>query len=440
MVTTVDSSIEGRYKEYQYEALATSLPVSPLDLYTTLDNKPDNNYSSITYVDNRADPCDNKAFFNSKFNKMEREKGSKLLQFIAATAANIAVVAGGATLGWTSPILLMLKKDPVSPDNPIGRPISEEEASWIGSLTPVGQSVEMFYVARFIFGVALSISFAVLPMYCGEIAETSIRGILGSFLQLFITIGLLWAYSIGPYVSYTSFWISCAALPIAFFILFFTMPESPYYLAAKGRKEDVVSALMTGINVVLFYSENIFASAGNSGISSSIETIIVGIVQFLASGVTPLVVDRLGRKILLIISGTGTAISLGILGLFFYLKDAAKNDVSNIGWLPVASLIIFIATYSIGWGPLPWTVMGEMFSTEIKSKASGIVVFACWFLGFLITKYFSNIAAAWGQYTAFWLFGVFCVLSVLFTVFILPETKGKSLQEIQDKLSGTNHK
>ncbi|CAD6231439.1 GSCOCG00001408001-RA-CDS [Cotesia congregata] len=327
---------------------------------------------------------------------------------------------------------------------------------WI--LIATGQSVEMFYVARFIFGVALSISFAVLPMYCGEIAETSIRGILGSFLQLFITVGLLWAYSIGPYVSYTSFWISCAALPIAFFVLFFTMPESPYYLAAKGRKEDVISALvrlrgkskdaitdlftikanfkaliftcllvifqqMTGINVVLFYSENIFASAGNSGISSSIETIIVGIVQFLASGVTPLVVDRLGRKILLIISGTGTAISLGILGLFFYLKDEAKNDVSNIGWLPIASLIIFIATYSIGWGPLPWTVMGEMFSTEVKSKASGIVVFACWFLGFLITKYFSNIAAAWGQYTAFWLFGVFCVLSVLFTVFILPETK-----------------
>lgn len=88
MITTEDSSIEGRYKEYQYEAVATSLPVSPPDLHTTLDNKPDNNYSSITYVDNRADPCDNKAFFNSKFNKMEREKGSKLLQFIAATAGN----------------------------------------------------------------------------------------------------------------------------------------------------------------------------------------------------------------------------------------------------------------------------------------------------------------------------------------------------------------
>lgn len=112
---------------------------------------------------------------------------------------------------------------------------------WI--LIATGETVEIFYVARFIFGVSLSISFTVLPMYCGEIAETSIRGILGSFLQLFITIGLLWAYSIGPYVSYTTFWITCGALPIAFFVFFFTMPESPYYLAAKGRKEEVISVL-----------------------------------------------------------------------------------------------------------------------------------------------------------------------------------------------------
>ncbi|XP_057339495.1 uncharacterized protein LOC130676995 [Microplitis mediator] len=536
MTTTEDSSmIEGRYKEYQYEAVATSFPVSRSDFHTTLDTNPNNNnYSATTDFHDKLKTDKISINSNSKINTMSHEKGSKLLQFIAATAANIAVVAGGAMLGWTSPILLMLKEHPPNEENPLGRAISEEEASWIGSLTPVGalvggffagylaetwgrrttllssvipatlgwiliatgETVEIFYVARFIFGVALSISFTVLPMYCGEIAETSIRGILGSFLQLFITIGLLWAYSIGPYVSYTTFWITCGALPIAFFVFFFTMPESPYYLAAKGRKEEVISVLarlrgksedavrieadeieatvqeaynkeatitdlftvkanfkalvftcllvifqqMTGINVVLFYSENIFASAGNSGISSSIETIIVGIVQLIASCVTPLVVDRLGRRILLIISGTGTALSLGVLGLFFYLKDAAKSDVSNIGWLPIASLIIFIATYSIGWGPLPWAVMGEMFSTEVKSKASGIVVFACWFLAFLITKYFSNIALAFGQYTAFWLFGVFCILSVLFTVFILPETKGKSLQEIQNELSGSSHK
>lgn len=235
---------------------------------------------------------------------------------------------------------------------------------WV--LIATGTTLEVLYVARFICGLALAIPFTVVPMYCGEIAETSIRGILGSFLQLFITIGLLYSYGIGPYVSYTVFWIACGILPLVFFAVFFMMPESPYYLSGQGRREEAVSALarlrgknanavqteadeiqaivdeanrreatvmdlfkvktnfkallltsalvtfqqMTGINVVLFYSENIFASAGNSGISSSVETIIVGLVQLGASCVTPLVVDRLGRRILLVISGAGTTLSL----------------------------------------------------------------------------------------------------------------------------------
>ncbi|XP_057340466.1 facilitated trehalose transporter Tret1-like isoform X1 [Microplitis mediator] len=443
---------------------------------------------------------------------------------------NICIMAGGAAMAWSNPILLMLGEDPVNEENPLGRPISEEEAAWIGSLAAVGtliiclfpgylaekwgrratllssvvpyllgwiilatgKSIEALYVARFVSGLGIAVAFAILPMYCGEIAETSIRGILGSLFQIFITLGQLWAYCIGPYVSYTHYWIACAVLPIAFFVLFLPMPESPHYLAAKGRTEEVIKVLarlrgksedavryeaneieaavrenlnrkatimdlfkvkanlkalfitcalvtfqqMSGIVVVLLYSELIFASAGNVGISSSLETIIVGLVQLFGSCVNPLVVDRLGRRILLIISGTGSALSLGAIGLFFYLKDAAKSDVSGIGWLPLTSMIIYMSTYSVGLGPLPWTIMGEMFSPEIKTKASGITVFICCFLAFVVSKYFISVAVSFGQFTAFWFFGVFCILSVLFTVFILPETKGKSLQEIQNELAG----
>ncbi|XP_057340469.1 facilitated trehalose transporter Tret1-2 homolog isoform X4 [Microplitis mediator] len=407
---------------------------------------------------------------------------------------NICIMAGGAAMAWSNPILLMLGEDPVNEENPLGRPISEEEAAWIGSLAAVGtliiclfpgylaekwgrratllssvvpyllgwiilatgKSIEALYVARFVSGLGIAVAFAILPMYCGEIAETSIRGIL------------------------------------AFFVLFLPMPESPHYLAAKGRTEEVIKVLarlrgksedavryeaneieaavrenlnrkatimdlfkvkanlkalfitcalvtfqqMSGIVVVLLYSELIFASAGNVGISSSLETIIVGLVQLFGSCVNPLVVDRLGRRILLIISGTGSALSLGAIGLFFYLKDAAKSDVSGIGWLPLTSMIIYMSTYSVGLGPLPWTIMGEMFSPEIKTKASGITVFICCFLAFVVSKYFISVAVSFGQFTAFWFFGVFCILSVLFTVFILPETKGKSLQEIQNELAG----
>lgn len=92
--------------------------------------------------------------------------------------------------------------------------------------------------------------------------------------------------------------------------------------------------------------------------------------------------------------------------------------------------------YCVGWGPLPWAIMGEMFSSEVKAKASGITVLVCWALAFVITKYFSNIVNSFGNHTAFWIFTVCCIISVLFTVFLLPETKGKTLRQIQDELNG----
>lgn len=112
------------------------------------------------------------------------------------------------------------------------------------------------------------------------------------------------------------------------------------------------------------------------------------------------------------------------------------GDAASISWLPVVSLVVFIITYCVGWGPLPWGIMGEMFAPEVKSKASGITVCVCWGLAFLLTKYFSNVEAIFGTHTAFWFFGVCCIASVVFTILILPETKGKTLQQIQNELSG----
>lgn len=462
------------------------------------------------------------------------EKGSTRLQFIAAAAANLSVLATGAMLGWTSPVLPVLAKtsnetadEPMQ--NPLSEPISTEESSWIAALVAIGaacgsfvagycaerfgrkksllssvvpftigwaliataNSVAQFYVARLIFGLALSFAFTIVPMYCGEIAETSIRGALGSFLQLFITIGLLYSYVIGPFVNYTVFWIVCSVLPIVFVVCFLPMPESPYYLISKGDRQGAVSALaklrgksagavqkeademqaaaeeamksqakisdlftvkanfkallytsllasfqqLTGINVVLFSMQNIFEAAKSSQKPAE-ATMIVGSVQVAASFVTPIIVDRLGRRLLLVTSGIGEIVTLGALGLYFYLQENSPESVEPISWLPVVSLVIFIATYCIGWGPLPWAVMGEMFAGDVKSKASGITVCMCWFLAFFIIKFSSNITESFGNHTTYWMFSVFCIISVLFTLLVLPETKGKSLQEIQDELNG----
>lgn len=128
------------------------------------------------------------------------------------------------------------------------------------------------------------------------------------------------------------------------------------------------------------------------------------------------------------------------LGLYFYLKEVQHADdvVAEISWLPVVSLVIYISTYSVGWGPLPWAVMGEMFASNVKAKASGITVSICWFLAFLITKFSKNMEIAFGNYALFWMFGAFCIANILFTVLLLPETKGKSLQQIQDELNGVS--
>ncbi|XP_058797919.1 facilitated trehalose transporter Tret1-2 homolog [Phymastichus coffea] len=465
--------------------------------------------------------------------EMELEGGSKILQFVAATAANLCILASGAMMGWTSPVLSYMSKnstEPVDPENPLGYNITSEENSWVGSIMTIGavvgslisgylgerfgrkkallfsavpyligwilvattKSLEQLYAARFIFGVALAIDFTIVPMYCGEIAETSIRGVLGSFLQLFVTVGLLFSYCIGPYVSYTVFWIACGSLPIIFFVCFMFMPESPYYLLAQGMKDDAAESLaklrgknvgavqkelgemqtavdqafstevkmsdlftvksnfkallytcaavsfqqLTGINVVLFYTQDIFKSAGTS-LDPAICTILVGAVQLAASGVTPVIVDRLGRRTLLIISGIGTSITTGSLGVYFYLQS--EKNAEGLGWLPVASLIVFVSLYCIGWGPLPWAIMGEMFSSEVKAKASGITVLICWAFAFVITKYFSTISNAYGNHTAFWIFTVFCILSIVFALMLLPETRGKSLKQIQSELSGTEY-
>ncbi|XP_012255543.1 facilitated trehalose transporter Tret1-2 homolog isoform X2 [Athalia rosae] len=518
---------EGRtHKEYEYSLVPTN------DTETVRDgsNEPEDNrqqseerqlFLISTDIDRRN--------YQRYLGPDMTEKGSRVTQYAASCAGNLSVFAGGVVMAWSSPILPMLKKDPPLSDNPLGRPINEEEGSWIGSLLAAGAAIGGFgagyltekfgrknallfsaapfilgwilvatagniaqlYIARIFFGMGVGIAYTALPMYVGEIAETSIRGALGSLMQLFISGGLIYGYVIGPYVSYLAFWIVCACVPVAFVFVFITMPESPHYFISRGRKEDAMKSLarlrgktvngvqqevdeiqmtveeayrnqgsfmslfrvranskalmltsalvafqqFTGINIVLFYTGDIFNSTGTA-LSSAISTIIVGCVMLIASCGTPIFVDRLGRKILLIISGIGQAATLIALGLFFYLKDVSKSDVSNLGWLPVTSLVIFIAAYSIGWGPLPWAVMGELFASDVKSRASSITVVFCWVLAFCITKFFTNIESALGTYTAFWIFAGFCIASVVFTIFLLPETKGKSLKEIQDILNG----
>ncbi|XP_030239813.1 facilitated trehalose transporter Tret1 [Drosophila navojoa] len=444
--------------------------------------------------------------------------------FLAAVAANLSAFVVGTCLGWTSPILPKLKSNDTS-DSPLDRPITSEEDAYISSLIAIGALVAPFiagpladrigrkwvllsssvffvlafvlnmiasqvwilYLSRVIQGCGVGFVMTAQPMYVGEISTDNVRGATGSLMQLFIVCGILYAYAIGPFVSYQTLQWGCLVVPIIADVVFFFMPESPYYLAGKGRKTAAVRSLqflrgqsaegvhdemaviqanveeamankgnmldlvkvgsnrkallicaglisfqqLSGINVVLFNSQSIFASA-NTGLDPAIATIIIGCVQVASSGLTPIVVDRMGRKLLLLISASVMSIGLAALGGFFYMK-LVVGDISSVLWLPVPALIIYNIVYCTGFGPLPWAVLGEMFPANIKSAASSVVASTCWILGFLVTRYYPALDAL-GSYYAFWLFSGFCIVAFFFVMFIVIETKGLSLNQIQVRL------
>lgn len=124
------------------------------------------------------------------------------------------------------------------------------------------------------------------------------------------------------------------------------------------------------------------------------------------------------------------------LGLYFYLDAYHSDTAKTVSWLPVASLIVFVIVYCVGFGPLPWAVLGELFAPNIKSIASTLVASTCWALGFVVTRWFSALDEAVGSHWAFWIFGIFCIIAFVFTYTIVMETKGLSLMQIQDKLNG----
>ncbi|KAJ9583693.1 hypothetical protein L9F63_021965, partial [Diploptera punctata] len=440
----------------------------------------------------------------------------------------IATVCAGTLEGWTSPALPYLQQ------NETGTlAITDVEASWIGSLGGLGalfgslpaglladkigrksvllgvtlpylmgwiiiilarKSVIMLYSGRFILGLATGASTVVVPLYAEEISETSIRGELGSYTDLSITVGILYVYAFGTFVPYTWLCISCLVLPLVFAVTFFWMPESPMYLLSKGRKFEaekslrwlrnistldtasdtktefdkmeessnescdnskffikftasslvlkslrLVLALMvfeqlTGTNAVDFYTVDIFEAA-DSTLSPYYCTLIVGVVQVIATFIAALLMDRLGRRFLLIVSSLGMAISLFVLSGFSLTKDQG-GDVSSVNWIPLLGLNLYTVCFSIGFGPVPWIITVELCTSETVGWISSLATSVNWGMIFLMTKVFILVLKAWGQAVTY---GILCVLCVCASVFVftcIPETRGKSRHEIQAILSG----
>lgn len=189
-------------------------------------------------------------------------------------------------------------------------------------------------------------------------------------------------------------------------------------------------------NVIRKNSNKKLFQAADTGIDSDLSTIIIGSVPFAATITCLALVDRVGRKILLLISITSMTVMLTSLGVFFYLQDNYPETAKSLGWLPLTSLCLYIISFSLGFGCIPWMMMIEVLPKEITPVVSSVLGAFNWLLAFIITATFNSIADVIGIGQTFWIFASLSLTGIIFVLVVVPETKGKSMIDIQRMLSG----
>ncbi|CAH1969205.1 unnamed protein product [Acanthoscelides obtectus] len=348
------------------------------------------------------------------------------------------------------------------------------------------ESVYLFYLGRLLGGIAVGGGYTLLPMYIAEVSEAANRGAYSSTLGIFWAFGNFIPNAIGPFMSVMWFNLLLTCFPVAFFITFYFLgKETPYFLVGankideaeevlmklrcldnKGveielnqiktnlkkeesgsysdilknaglRKAFVISLILMalqqlcGMNAVNYYLQTILQESG-SKLPSDISSLIVGFGMFLFSFLVPPVMDRLGRKVLLALSCTGMGLSMFILGSYFYIKDHTSWSVEPIYWLPLLSLVFLIFSYQMGVSIVPWAISSELFPKNVKQVTSTAVSTTACVSTFLVTRFFNNMTESLGAAGTFWFFSCCCSICLVFTCCCVPETKGKSYEEIQN--------
>jgi SP family arabinose:H+ symporter-like MFS transporter len=337
-----------------------------------------------------------------------------------------------------------------------------------------------FLVFRFIAGLAIGSASIVSPLYISEIAPARIRGALVSVNQMAIVTGILCAYFvnwilIGAGPSNWRWMFATAALPsVLFFGLVLGVPESPRWLVKQGKDGQALGVLarissldvassevrsiketlalehgsfgelfkpgfrtalligivlavfqqITGINAVIYYSPRFFESAGLARGTAILQSTVVGLVNMLFTIIAIVLVDRVGRRPLLLIACGGMGVSFILLGAAF------KFQLFSGAWVLLFTLL-YIAFFAMAMGPIVWVVIAEIFPTRIRGRAMAVATVALWLADFAVSLTFPVIADRLHESFAFWLYAGMCVLDFFFMLFILPETKGRTLEDIE---------
>ncbi|PSN47389.1 hypothetical protein C0J52_11155 [Blattella germanica] len=207
--------------------------------------------------------------------------------------------------------------------------------------------------------------------------------------------------------------------------------------SATIKAVKIVACLMilrqlSGINAIIFFTTNIFDDAGST-LSPTLATIVVGVIQIVFTYFSSLLVERVGRRMLLLLSDVVMAVCHIVLAIYFYLI-MSDYKIQYLGWLPIACIGTFMAVFNLGFGPLPWVMMAELVPNESKSWASGLGVSVNWILVFVITNTFGTMVESVGPVVTFGIFGGICAFGTVVIALIVPETKGKTREQIRQEL------
>ncbi|KAF4695266.1 hypothetical protein FOZ60_005133 [Perkinsus olseni] len=193
---------------------------------------------------------------------------------------------------------------------------------------------------------------------------------------------------------------------------------------------------LSGINAVVFYQTTIFQAAGIS--NKQMMALVTMIIQVVVTFISCCIMDLAGRRFLLVFAASGMCISAWMLGLFFYLQDV--TGLTNVGWLALASAYCYIAFFSIGVGPIPWLIMSEIFPNDVRGNAAAIATAVNWLFAFIVTMCLDAYRQAITYQGVFWSFGFICLVMIFFVLFFIPETKGKSFEEIENEFDRKYHR
>jgi len=348
----------------------------------------------------------------------------------------------------------------------------------------LSRAVWLMYLGRIMTGFAASLYSVVVPIYIGEIASTRLRGVLGTLFQLFVVLGLVNMYGFGMSIKWKYLAYGAMGMPVITCVVVMAQHETPNWLIknrriveAKGvlkyfRDTDNISdelaelinsrqgetsddglsghngskplykdkvALkvifymfmmmltnqLCGVNVVLTFTDSIFQTAGVS-IRPELAGLCVGLVMLLVTFMSTPIIGRVNRRQLLFFSLLCCSIAMVCFGFFFHFQPGP-----SYGWVPIVCLVLFILSFSVGMGPLCFVLLGDFSLPRLAALAGTISGLTNWGCAFLTTFLFYDMEREFGLAGTFWFYGACAAAGAAFVVMILPETKGKSFQEIE---------